>query len=70
MGSVVGGAISSATAAALTAALGEAYIIILEKVCQGELTVADLQTDIGKAEITKVFKERLSVKRDKDGKTE
>lgn len=70
VGSVVGGAISSATAAALTAALGEAYIIILEKVCQGELTVADLQTDIGKAEITKVFKERLSVKRDKDGKTE
>jgi uncharacterized protein (DUF697 family) len=67
VGSVVGGAISGATAAALTAALGEAYIIILVKVCKGEMSIADLGTEAGKKEITKIFTEQLKFKRDKNG---
>ncbi|MBV1819901.1 DUF697 domain-containing protein [Clostridium cochlearium] len=66
-GSAVGGAISAATAATLTSALGEAYIIILIKVCKGEMSLADLGTNRGKQEITKIFKEQLKVKRDKNG---
>ena len=67
-GSVVGGGISSATAAAFTAALGEAYIIILTKVYKGEMSVADIKTKEGKMEISRLFKERLKIKRNKDGK--
>lgn len=67
-GSVVGGAISSATAAAFTAALGEAYIIILTKVYKGEMSVADIKTKEGRMEISRLFKERLQIKRSKDGK--
>lgn len=67
VGSVVGGAISGATAAALTAALGEAYIIILTKVCKGEMSIADLSTERGKQEISKIFTQQLKVKRDKNG---
>jgi uncharacterized protein (DUF697 family)/GTPase SAR1 family protein len=66
VGSVIGGAISGSTAAALTAALGEAYIIILMKICEGEMSVADLGTEAGKREITKIFTERLKFKRDKN----
>lgn len=68
VGSLVGGAISAATAAALTAALGEAYIAVLVKVVKGEMTTAELQSDAGSKEIMRLFKERLSIKRDKDGK--
>lgn len=67
VGSAVGGAISATTAAALTSALGEAYIIILIKVCKGEMRLADIGTNRGKQEITKIFKEQLKVKRDKNG---
>ncbi len=68
VGSVVGGFISAATAASLTTALGEAYIIILIKVCKGEMKVADLATDIGKNEMTQIFLEQLKLKRDASGK--
>lgn len=68
VGSLVGGAISAATAAALTAALGEAYIAVLVKVVKGEMTTAELQSDAGSKEIMRLFKERLSIKRDKEGK--
>lgn len=67
VGSVVGGLISGATAASLTAALGEAYIHILIKVVKGEMTISDFQTSVGILEISKLFRERLSLKRDKNG---
>ncbi len=67
VGSVVGGVISAATAAALTAALGEAYIAIMVMVCKGDLSITDLKSEKGKAEITRIFKEQLKVKRDKNG---
>ena len=70
VGSVVGGAISGATAAALTAALGEAYIIILIKVCKGEMKLADIATEAGRTEITRIFTEQLKIKRDKNGRPE
>lgn len=67
VGSVVGGVISAATAAALTAALGEAYIAIMVMVCKGDLSVTDLKSEKGKAEITRIFTEQLKVKRNKNG---
>lgn len=70
VGSAVGGALSAATAATLTGALGEAYIALLIQVSKGELSVADLATDKGKQEMTKLFTERLKVKRDDTGKPE
>ena len=63
VGSIVGGIIS----AALTAALGEAYIAIMVMVCKGDLSITDLKSEKGKAEITRVFREQLKVKRDKNG---
>lgn len=50
-GSVVGGAISSGTAGVITAALGEAYIGIMELVFKGEMSIDDLSTDKGKEEM-------------------
>lgn len=67
VGSVVGGVISAATAAALTAALGEAYIAIMVMVCKGDLSITDLKSEKGKAEMTRIFTEQLKVKRDKNG---
>lgn len=67
IGSVVGGVISAATAAALTAALGESYIAIMVMVCKGDLSITDLKSEKGKAEITRIFTEQLKVKRDKNG---
>lgn len=67
VGSVVGGVISAATAAALTAALGEAYIAIMAMVCKGDLSITDLKSEKGKAEITRIFTEQLKVKRNKNG---
>ncbi len=67
-GSIVGGAISGSTAAALTAALGEAYIVLMVKIYQGELHFSDLTTEKGKAELQDIFKNMLKVKRDSKGK--
>lgn len=55
-GSVVGGAISSGTAGVITAALGEAYIGIMELVFKGEMSIDDLSTDKGKEEMATLFK--------------
>lgn len=67
VGSAVGGVISATTAAALTAALGEAYIAIMVMVCKGDLSVTDLKSEKGKAEITRIFTEQLKIKRNKNG---
>lgn len=66
-GSIAGGAISGSIAAALTAALGEAYIGIMVLICNGEMKVSDLETNTGKEMLAKLFKEKLSLKRDKKG---
>ena len=68
-GSVVGGAISGSVAAALTAALGEAYIGIMTLAVKGELSVADFETAKGKEIISQMFRERLSIKRNSNGLT-
>ncbi|HJB95376.1 MAG TPA: DUF697 domain-containing protein, partial [Candidatus Mediterraneibacter intestinigallinarum] len=67
VGSVAGGVISGSTAAILTSALGEAYIIVMSMICRGEVSIAELSTDKGKKEIAKIFTERLKVKRNKNG---
>lgn len=64
VGSIAGGAISGATAAALTAALGETYISIMLMVCRGELNLADLETKEGKEKIKEIFTDRMKMKRD------
>lgn len=66
-GTVVGGAISGATAAALTAALGEAYINIMILIIKGELKVKDLDTPNGKQIISDLFKKQLKFKRNNTG---
>lgn len=58
-GTVVGGAISAATAATITGALGYAYIGIMEMVFKGELDINDLSTARGKEVISEKFKEQL-----------
>lgn len=62
-GTIVGGAISSGTAGVITAALGEAYIGIMELVFKGEMSIDDLSTDKGKEEMATLFKSGLSKKR-------
>ncbi len=62
-GTVVGGAISAATAGVLTAALGEAYIGIMTLVFNGEMSIDDLGTKKGKDQMIALFKEELKKKR-------
>lgn len=59
VGTGVGGLISGTTASLLTTALGEAYIIVMEKIYKGELKSEDLYTKDGQATISKIFKEEL-----------
>lgn len=63
VGSVAGGVISGSTAAALTAALGKAYISIMLMVCKGEFGLDDLATDAGKQKINQIFIEKLKLGR-------
>lgn len=58
-GSVAGGAISSATAGLITAALGEAYLGIMELVFKGEMSIDELSTEKGKNIMTTLFKQKL-----------
>ena len=67
LGSIAGGVISGATAAALTAALGEAYIAILVQICKGNITMSELESERGKQKVKEIFNSRLKVKRDKKG---
>ena len=61
-GSLAGGAISAGTAGVITAALGEAYIGVMELVFKGEMSIDDLGTSKGKEIISKLFKQHLSKK--------
>ena len=66
-GSVVGGAISAATAAALTSALGEAYIVIMLMIAKGEVSPDFIKTQEGMKEIARVFAEKIKLARNSDG---
>ena len=66
-GSIVGAAISGSTAAALTAALGEAYIGVMNAVYSGTIKASDLKTKKGKKMLTDAFKMRLQRKRNDSG---
>lgn len=59
VGSVAGAVISGGTAAAITTALGKAYISILSKVYKGEMELNELETEAGKEAIRKAFEEHL-----------
>lgn len=58
-GTVVGGAISAGTAGIITAALGEAYIKIMELIFKGEMSIDDLNTKVGKDIMTTFFIDNL-----------
>lgn len=62
-GTIAGAAISAGTAGVITAALGEAYISIMELVFKGEMSIDDIGTKKGKDKMTALFKENLKVKR-------
>lgn len=62
-GSVVGGAISAGTAGIITAALGEAYIGVMELVFKGEMKIDDLGTEKGKQQMKDLFKRELNKKK-------
>ena len=62
-GTVAGGAISAGTAGVITAALGEAYIGIMELAFKGDMSLDDLGTKKGKETMSTLFKEQLKVER-------
>lgn len=66
-GTVAGGVISGGVAAALTAALGEAYIGVMIAINKGEMSEKDLGTAKGKKFIADSFKKKLKMKRDSKG---
>lgn len=66
-GSIIGGTISAATAAALTAALGEAYITVMMKIAKGEIAPGVIKTPEGAKEVAKIFVDRMKMVRDSDG---
>ena len=62
-GTIADGAISAGTAGVITAALGEAYIGIMELVFRGEMSIDDLGTKAGKDAMAEMFKTELKKKR-------
>ena len=69
-GTAAGAAISGATAAAITYTLGEVYIQILMKVSQGDMKITDINTDEGRAQISKMFLDSIKLKRKPNGELE
>lgn len=59
VGTVIGGAISGSTAALLTTALGEAYIVILTRIAKGEIKKEQLTQKEMIDEMKRIFKEKL-----------
>lgn len=64
-GTVAGGAISVGTAGVITAALGEAYIDIMELVFKGEMSIQDIGTKKGKETMANLFKSNLKKSKSK-----
>ena len=61
-GSIAGGVISAATASALTAALGEAYIVVMVRAATGEFPLSRLSSAEGRREMAAIFKEKLTAR--------
>ena len=64
-GTVAGGAISAGTAGVITAALGEAYIGVMELVFKGEMSIDDIGTKKGKETMSQLFKSNLKTSKAK-----
>lgn len=62
-GTVAGGAISAGTAGVITAALGEAYIGVMELVFKGDMSLEDLGSEKGKKTMSTLFKQSLKTKK-------
>lgn len=62
-GTIAGGAISAGTAGVITAALGQAYIGVMELVFKGDMSINDIGTKKGKETMSELFKEQLKMKR-------
>lgn len=62
-GTIAGSAISAGTAGVITAALGEAYIGIMELVFKGEMSINDISSKRGKETIAALFKQNLARKK-------
>lgn len=62
IGTVAGGAISAGTAGVITAALGEAYIGVMELVFKGDMSIDDIGTKKGKETMSQLFKNNLKAK--------
>ena len=62
IGTVAGGAISAGTAGVITAALGEAYIGVMELVFKGDMSIDDIGTKKGKETMSQLFKSNLKAK--------
>ena len=60
-GTVAGGAISAGTAGVITAALGQAYIGVMELVFKGDMSINDIGTKKGKETMSALFKEHLKM---------
>jgi len=59
VGTALGGTISGSTAGLLTTALGESYIVIMEKIFLGEMKSEDLYSQAGQEEMKQLFKSEL-----------
>ena len=62
-GTAVGGVISAGTAGVITAALGEAYIRIMELVFKGDMSIDDLGSKKGKETMSTLFKAQLKLQK-------
>lgn len=62
-GTVVSGVISAGTAGVITAALGEAYIGIMELVFKGDMSIDDLGSKKGKETMSTLFKAQLKLQK-------
>lgn len=62
IGTAVGGTISGVTAALLTTALGESYIIIMKMIANGEINEGDLASKEVKEKIRNIFQDNLNKK--------
>ena len=62
IGTVAGGAISAGTAGVITAALGEAYIGVMELVFKGDMSIDDIGMKKGKETMSQLFKSNLKAK--------
>ena len=54
--------ISGATAALITTALGEAYILLMTQIFKGEMSVSEIGTEKGREGMAKLFTEQLKLK--------